>query len=170
MQKLPALFIGRFQPFHNGHLSVVQQALADNDFLIIGIGSAEDNYLPDNPFTAGERWEMITAALDEAKIPRDRTAIIPVRNINHYALWVDHVEKLIPPFGPVYSGSPIVQQLFKDHGKHPVVTVTFEPGVSGTGIREAMKANKTWETLVPPTVASYLKTKRGPERIQSITP
>ena len=61
-----ALFIGRFQPFHEGHLSVVKRALRDNDFLLIGIGSAEEDYLPDNPFTAGERWEMIRAALDEA--------------------------------------------------------------------------------------------------------
>ena len=35
------LYIGRFQPFHNGHLSVVREALKHCNNLIIVVGSAK---------------------------------------------------------------------------------------------------------------------------------
>ncbi|RLF50463.1 MAG: nicotinamide-nucleotide adenylyltransferase, partial [Thermoplasmata archaeon] len=51
------LFIGRFQPFHNGHAFVVSQF---NEYeIIFVIGSAYNSYSFENPFTAGERCEMI---------------------------------------------------------------------------------------------------------------
>lgn len=151
------LFIGRFQPFHLGHLSVIKAALKEVDFLIIGIGSAEDNYLPENPFTAGERWEMIRAALDEAKISHDRYSIIPVRNINNYALWVDHIKLLLPPFKRVYTGSPITKKLFEDHKEYRIASIKFELNISGTAIRKKMREGKAWQSLVPPAVRKYLE-------------
>src|SRR3970040_1541422 len=50
-----ALWIGRFQPFHLGHLSMAKRILAEVDELVIGIGSAQYSHTPENPFTAGER-------------------------------------------------------------------------------------------------------------------
>jgi nicotinamide-nucleotide adenylyltransferase len=35
------LLIGRFQPFHKGHLQVVKTIARDCDDIIIGIGSAQ---------------------------------------------------------------------------------------------------------------------------------
>ncbi|MDP2625182.1 MAG: nicotinamide-nucleotide adenylyltransferase [Candidatus Peregrinibacteria bacterium] len=163
-----SLFIGRFQPFHKGHLSVVEAALKENDFLIIGIGSAENNYLPENPFTAGERWEMITLALDEAKISRDQYTIIPVRNINNYALWVDHVAKIVPPFELVYTGSKIVKTLFEDHGKYPIHDVDMTLDVSATRIRESILNDGDWESHISPAVARYLKTINAVHRLKQI--
>lgn len=166
-----ALFIGRFQPFHLGHLDVVEQALQENEFVIIGIGSAENNYLPDNPFTASERWEMIQAALDEKKISRERTTIIPVRNIDHYALWVEHVSKLLPPFSRVYTGSPMTQQLFRDHGQYEVIPVQFKISISGTQIREWMRADDPqWKQFIPQAVAKKIHALGGTERLKNIIP
>ena len=53
------LLIGRFQPFHGGHLEVVRKIRTDRPAasLLIGIGSAEESYTWENPFTAGERIE-----------------------------------------------------------------------------------------------------------------
>lgn len=164
------LFIGRFQPFHKGHLSVVKRAIAECDHLLIGIGSAEDSYLPDNPFTAGERWEMVRAALDEANIPRDRYSILPVRNINNYAMWVNHVEQLLPSFGMVYTGSSIVKKLFEDHGKHAVAPIKFELNISGTTIRKKMAETEGWESLVPPAVRKYLEKNKKWQRLKSLRP
>lgn len=163
-----ALFIGRFQPFHKGHLTVVEQVLRENDFLLIGIGSAEDNYLPDNPFTAGERWEMIQAALEEANISRSRYAILPVRNIDHYALWVEHVATLLPRFQMVYTGSPIIKELFMRHGGYEIKEVKFEVKISAKEIRKAMKENGDWEKDVPNAVSAKIKEIGGIERIHAI--
>src|SRR3989339_1452970 len=108
---ISSLYIGRFQPFHFGHLSVVKKIIAKGEFLIIGIGSSEENFLPENPFTASERWQMITEALDAEKISREKYTIIPVRNINNYALWVQHISLILPPFEKIYTGSEIVKEL-----------------------------------------------------------
>lgn len=55
--------IGRFEPFHNGHLSVVQRALTQCDRLILLIGSAHTTRSTRNPFSAAEREVMIRTAL-----------------------------------------------------------------------------------------------------------
>jgi nicotinamide-nucleotide adenylyltransferase len=110
-----ALFIGRFQPFHNGHLEVIKKAIKENDRLFIGIGSSEANFRAPNPFTCSERFQMIEAALESAKIPREKYEIVTVRNIDNFALWVQHIALYIPPFDKVYTGSDTVKYLFKEH-------------------------------------------------------
>ena len=65
MMKIGVL-VGRFQPFHRGHLKAVDFALKHVDLLYIAVGSAQRSHEPRNPFTAGERIKMIKMALDEA--------------------------------------------------------------------------------------------------------
>ena len=55
--------IGRFQPFHNGHLVLVRQILKECNEVLIVVGSAQSNYTFANPFTAGERILMTRMAL-----------------------------------------------------------------------------------------------------------
>lgn len=56
-----AVFIGRFQPFHNGHLNVVKKAIDSKKYtqLIFVIGSSNQIRTPKNPFTFEERKEII---------------------------------------------------------------------------------------------------------------
>ncbi|MBI2463647.1 nicotinamide-nucleotide adenylyltransferase [Candidatus Peregrinibacteria bacterium] len=163
-----ALFIGRFQPFHLGHLDAIHQILPKTDHLLIAIGSAESNFIPENPFTAGERYQMIEAALTAEKIPRSRYAIIPIRNIENYGLWVRHVEMLLPPFEKVYSGSSIVQMLFRKYNKHAVEIIEKKKNINATEVREAMKRKKNWEQYLPEEVTKFIKSINGIERIQAI--
>ena len=37
-----ALFIGRFQPFHNAHLADIKKILKENDEVLIAIGSSQE--------------------------------------------------------------------------------------------------------------------------------
>ena len=53
------LYIGRFQPFHMGHLSIVKRALKECDTLVIAIGSSQENRTKKNPFTFEERKAFI---------------------------------------------------------------------------------------------------------------
>jgi len=164
-----ALFIGRFQPFHLGHLNATKQALKECDFLIIGIGSAENHHESDNPFTASERWEMISATLNEEGISRDRYTIIPVRNINNYDLWVDHVSRLVPPFDSVYTGSAIVRKLLENHGAYKIYDVNLVENITATKVRKKILNNENWEELVPPATAAYLKKINGIDRLIKIS-
>ena len=76
------LFVGRFQPFHLGHLGAIKTALERVQELIIVVGSAEYSHSDKNPFTAGERVEMILAAMKEANIDSARYVVIPVRDVH----------------------------------------------------------------------------------------
>jgi nicotinamide-nucleotide adenylyltransferase len=56
------LYVGRFQPFHLGHLDAIKYTLKEVDELVIVIGSAQYSHNANNPFTAGERLVMVRQA------------------------------------------------------------------------------------------------------------
>ncbi len=58
-----AVFLGRFQPFHIGHMSIVEGILTDYQRLILVIGSAEKSGTDENPWTLQEREEIIRASI-----------------------------------------------------------------------------------------------------------
>lgn len=171
------LIIGRFQPFHKGHLSVVEDILKKHDRVIIVIGSAEKNFLPNNPLTAGERHQLIDQSLKEAKIPAEKYAIIPIRNVNNYALWVNHINIYIPPYTTLYTGSEIVKACYegKYSKKHrttkvgpEIIQLKRKFGISATKIRTAILKNKGWEKMVPKAVEKLLKKWGIPKRLKTI--
>src|SRR5512136_438362 len=106
------LFIGRFQPFHKGHLAMVKKILQDNDEVIIGIGSAQYSHTGENPFTASERYEMIKRTLDAEGIRM--YSIVPIPDTHVHSVWVSHAVSLVPRFGVVYTNSPLVVRLFRE--------------------------------------------------------
>jgi bifunctional NMN adenylyltransferase/nudix hydrolase len=65
------VFIGRFQPFHVGHLAVIQTALAQSQKVILLIGSAKQPRSTRNVFNVDERVQMVLSAFsieDAARI------------------------------------------------------------------------------------------------------
>jgi len=159
-------YIGRFQPFHNGHMSVIKKALEEVDKLIIGIGSAEKCYTKDNPFTTGERIDMITAALQE--VNPNKYLIIPVRDIDRYGMWVSHVEMLCPKFDTVYTGSPITKMLFEKREGYEIKEVSKVFDFSATEIRMKMLNSEDWQGLLPDSVVEYLKKMDVEKRIKEV--
>jgi nicotinamide-nucleotide adenylyltransferase len=163
------LLIGRFQPFHLGHLALVQEVRHrhPSEPLLIGIGSAQASYSRENPFTAGERFEMIERALTEAGI----TACLPVPlvDIDRHAVWVAHVVSLLPPFGRVYTNNPLTRRLFESDGYTVEGTPMYDrPRFEGTRIRGLLAIGGPWRELVPGAVASYLEELKAPERIRDL--
>jgi bifunctional NMN adenylyltransferase/nudix hydrolase len=57
------VFIGRFQPLHNAHLEIIKKAAELTDRLIIIVGSACQPRTFKNPFTYGEREQLIQDTL-----------------------------------------------------------------------------------------------------------
>jgi nicotinamide-nucleotide adenylyltransferase len=168
-QMKQVLFVGRFQPFHNGHLDAIRAILAAEDRVVIVIGSAEENNEPANPFTAGERFQMIEAALEASGVERDRYVILPVRNIKNFMLWTAHVDQYIPPIYKVYTGSQIVRELYESYGRYEIASLDFNFEVHGTSIREKMLAGDlTWRDEVHPKVLELIEAWRGVERLKMI--
>jgi nicotinamide-nucleotide adenylyltransferase len=168
--KNTALYIGRFQPFHNGHLDAIQQIFAHDevDFLIIGIGSAENDFSLRQPLTAGERFEMILNILNEAKIPSKKYAIAPIRDIHRYCLWTKHVKSMVPHFDYVFSGSRIVRHLFQEYEKDvKVINLEKRLKICATDIRDFMiQDNDKWQNLVPKSVTDFIKKIKAIDRLK----
>src|SRR6218665_3224893 len=69
-----AIYIGRFQPVHNGHRVLLQRALASARQVIVVLGSAWQARSPKNPLT----WQ--------------------VRDYYNQAVWVQAVHRAVAPF------------------------------------------------------------------------
>jgi len=163
------LFVGRFQPFHNGHMEVIKGILTKMDEIVIVIGSAQHSHRLDNPFTAGERAVMIRRALDEAEIPISRAWIIPIADVYVHMLWVAKVVGFTPKFSVVYSNEPLTRRLFME-ANFKVRSVPFYKRTiySSTEIRQRMLANNDWKSLVPKSVAMYILEIDGVERLRDL--
>lgn len=158
------LVIGRFQPFHKGHLSVIREVLGDCDDVVVVIGSAEESHTATNPFTAGERYQMIQSSLTLEE--RARVHMIPIRDVNRYAAWVNHVESYVPPFDVVYSNSDLTRSLFSEAGYAVKKTRAYDMSrYSGTEIRRRIATGEKWQTLVPAPVAGMIEALDGRQRL-----
>lgn len=146
---MSTLFIGRFQPLHNGHLSIIQQY----PDIIIGIGSSQYSRTPDNPLTAQERrWclSQVTRAL-----------LVEVPDIHDDALWVEHLLKIIytvtPTVNQVITGNKLVRRLCTKAGL-TIVPITPTIPIDATSIRHLIRShNPTWKQYVPPAIHNFIE-------------
>lgn len=163
------IYVGRFQPFHKGHLYAVKEVLKEVNELIIGIGSAQESHTLDNPFTAGERMLMIRSALVEDGIDLCRVYIVPLPDIAMNHVWVRYVSMLVPPFHVAYSNNSLVMRLFKEAGYAVKPIPLYDRRrFSGKKIRELMLKGGSWEELVPHSVAKIINEIDGISRIREI--
>lgn len=162
------LLVGRYQPFHKGHLEVLNEAMRKCDELIIGIGSAQESHTMENPFTAGERIEMIRLCIGKDK--RARTIMVPIPDVNRFAIWVSHIESLVPPFKAVFTNNPLTKSLFEAKSYKVYPTKIYDRKVfAGTVIRDRMLNGGDWKELVPDKIVGYLGKLDGPARIKAAT-
>ena len=158
------LFIGRFQPFHLGHLSDIKNALKEVNHLTIGIGSSNEDHTKENPFTAKERAEMINMVLPNNSIRKYIVFTIP--DFHDDKKWVEQIETLAPKFDVVYTGNDWTERCFE--GKYEVKKVDMLEGVSSTIIRHRIINNKNWKELVPREVVDYISKIEGVARVKKI--
>ena len=161
-----ALFIGRFQPFHKGHLKDIKAASKECYEVIIAIGSSQHSNTPDNPFSFEERVKMIEDTLSAEGI--EKYTIFAVPDINDDFRWVEHVETLVPKFDVVYTGNAKTEKLFRQR-HHQVKRVEIVPSISSTTIRKRMVADKDWKGLVPEQVIRYIEDIDGVKRVKDIS-
>jgi nicotinamide-nucleotide adenylyltransferase len=160
-------YIGRFQPYHDGHHRVVEQIASEVDELVVGIGSAGDSHSARNPFTAGERIMMVTQALVDFDIV---TYAVPIEDLDRNAVWVSHVQSMSPNFDVAYSNNPLVIRLFNEAGIEVRQSPMYDREVlEGTEIRRRMQADGNWESLVPEAVVEVIEEIDGIARIRKVS-
>jgi nicotinamide-nucleotide adenylyltransferase len=161
------LFVGRFQPLHLGHMSVLEGIREEVDRLVVVVGSSQYSHSRENPFTAGERVWMLDDALRERNLS---ATVLPVPDINRNSLWVSHVETFVPPFDVCYMNNPLPKRLFREAG-YEVRTFDLveRDRYEATQIRQRMLDGDSWRELVPDPVARVIEEIEGVRRLEEVT-
>lgn len=157
------VFIGRFQPFHNGHKAVVDTALQKAKEVVLVVGSSFQARSTKNPFTFEERKAMI-----ESVYPNDsRLKVVPVMDYPYDDnAWVSAVQDVVNKaktgtktglIGHSKDHSSYYLKIFPDWKNH--VEVDNVDGIDATTIRNRFLDG--WgpvycEDLMPKEIQTYL--------------
>lgn len=163
-----ALFIGRFQPIHNGHVHAIKKLLKKYPEVVVVIGSSEDLFTKENPLTCGERIETIRRCFSKSDL--GSLILVPVPDVNDNRIWVDHVLAHIPTVNEVYSNNQLVKMLFSQHGILVKSIDLHERTVKeGSHLRRLMADNDpTWTKHIPAKAVEYLESIEADKRIRKI--
>jgi len=110
---------------------------------------------------------MIARALREGGV--QNFYLVPIVDINRYAVWVSHVVSIVPPFDAVYSNNPLTRRLFREAGYEVRASPLYNRQIySGTEIRRRILEDEEWESLVPPAVVRTIHEIDGVSRIKEL--
>jgi cytidyltransferase-like protein len=158
---------GRFQPFHNGHLEYLRGAAAQSDEVFVGITNPDPRrikaeasdplrHLPEsNPFSYVERLLMVEAvAADEGILVH----VIPFP-VNEPELWPAYVPAGVTQYLRLFSewGDTKLERMREAGYEVVILDEGVDKEISGADVREALRSEGNWESLVPPGVARVIK-------------
>lgn len=154
--------IGRFQPFHLGHMSLVEQALHENHHVVIALGSSNTAPNTKNPFSPFLRQGMLRACFSKDQNERikfvevadylysDEKWVTETNNKVHAAIGYDDVVTL---YGFHKDSSSFYLDLFPGW---KFVHVSPKHDIDATAIRRLWFEDKGFAQLVPTGIANIL--------------
>ena len=159
------LLIGRFQPFHLGHLEALQFALSIVDKLWVGLGSSNKSIEKNNPFSAEERKEMILSSIDDSM--KNKITIYFIPDVDNHVKWIEKIDTIVPKFDIVFSNDPLTDHLYSKRTVR-VIPIPFlkRDQLSGTRIRDLIKSDQKWDDLVPSGTKHVLENLDGKNRLK----
>jgi len=96
---------------------------------------------------------MIEKALETIE---KKITIIPIPDIHDSAQWVTHVQNLVPYFDVVYTGNPLVKELFEEKNI-AVAPILITKQISGSQIRaDKAQHSDAWKALVPDSLHTII--------------
>ena len=162
------LLVGRFQPFHLGHVFAIQDALKSCEKLWLCIGSTNVQLNFKNPFSVSERREMMESSIDSELLERIKIYEIP--DVDDHKKWLAHLDSIVPAYGLVITKDPILEHLYS-YRKERIVDVPFtdREKFCGTKIREMILSGKNWKECVSEKTAQILDRIDAQERLRGMS-
>lgn len=161
-----AVLIGRFQPFHSGHLNLFKHALSIADHVIIIIGSHNSPESIHNPWDSKTRESYIRLSLTDID-SSCYTILFTTDSAYNFNDWVMRVQKQVSTVAGKKSRISLVGH-FKDDSSYYLsyfpqwrleILPTQAHGISSTDIRNACFEGNldSISKLVAPSVYNCLK-------------
>ncbi|MFA6081386.1 MAG: pantetheine-phosphate adenylyltransferase [Patescibacteria group bacterium] len=149
MKNKIALVVGRFQPFHKGHLFLIKKALEKADRIIIGIGSAnitDEN----NPIDYETRKKVIKAVFYKEGIEEKLSKIVPLDDFFNDEKWLFNLRKQTGKFDLALGNNEWTNKILKKAGYKVLEVDYFNRKLyEGWRIRKLIKEGKRWQDRVP---------------------
>ena len=164
---MDGLLIGRFQPFHLGHLDAVLFGLSRAENLFICIGSSNKSNERKNPFSAEERREMITLSIEPSIT--DRIKIFDIPDVGDHEKWTFEIDKIVPKYDVIFTNDEFTKTLFEKR-EISVISVVLKDRekFSGTNIRNLITYDRNWRDLVPQGTRNVLDNINAKERLKNL--
>ena len=161
------LLIGRFQPFHLGHLEALQFALSKVDKLWVGLGSSNKPVQKNNPFSAEERKEMILSSIDDSI--KERISIYFIPDLDNHVKWIEKIDTIVPKFDIVFSNDELTKHLYSKRTLQ-IIPIPFlkRDVLSGTKIRDLIISDQKWDNLVPEGTKNFLINTGAKEHLKNL--
>ena len=164
---MDGLLVGRFQPFHLGHLDAVLFGLSRTENLFIGVGSSNKFNEKKNPFSAEERKDMIISSIESSLIGRIKIFEIP--DVDNHEKWTFEIDQIMPKYDVVFTNDEFTKTLFKKRQINVIPVVLKErEKFSGTNIRQLIIDGKNWQDLVPQGTRKVLDKLNANERLKNL--
>ncbi|MGY5140310.1 MAG: nicotinamide-nucleotide adenylyltransferase [Candidatus Nitrosopumilus sp. Bin_571-38] len=161
------LLIGRFQPFHLGHLEALQFALSKVDKLWVGLGSSNKPVEKNNPFTVEQRKEMILSSIDDSM--KEKISIYFIPDLDNHMKWVEKIDTIVPKFDIIFSNDDLTKHLYSKRNIQ-VLSIPFlnRESLSGTNIRDLIIHDQKWDDFVPDGTRNFLEKTGAKEHLKNL--
>ena len=161
------LLIGRFQPFHLGHLAALEFALSKVDKLWLGLGSSNKPLEKNNPFSVEERKKMILSSIEDSI--KNKITLFPIPDLDNHVKWIENIDTIVPDYEIIFSNDPMTEHLYSKRNIK-VLSIPFlkRNQLSGTRIRNLINTNQKWENFVPEGTKNFLINTSAKDNLKNL--
>ena len=153
-----SFMIARFQPFHNGHKSIIDKMLNESENITIILGSAQEHGTKKNPLDVPQRQKLVENIYGE----KENIKILSLNDIDcdndyWYKYVIKFLKKEVPEFGfpDAYYCGDMENGHYYDKGEFKIEIVNREEqkenkNISASEIREMISNhNDDWKKYIP---------------------
>lgn len=151
------LVVGRFQPFHKGHLHLIKKSLSAADRIIIAVGSSNITD-KDNPLSYKIRVKMLKKVIAEESLEGKVLQIIPSPDDPSDDVWLEKLLKNAGKFDIAFGNNDWTNGILQKAG-YEVMEISYlnRKFYQGVFIRNLFRYDKNWEKNVPSYLAGFIR-------------
>lgn len=145
-----ALIVGRFQPFHNGHLYLLRTALQIADQIVIAVGSSNSTDQDNNPLSFSARRALLEKVVAHEGWQTKVKKIVASPDFPSDEVWLRTLLENVGEFEVAVGNNDWTNGVLSQAGYDIVeIPLLKREEFQGTYIRQRIRANESWQERVP---------------------